>query len=137
MDKIEQALERWCLAEGIQFKNAEAEEAYKKRARRLADAIQLRVPDRVPIAPHLTFFGANYAGMTAEEVMYDYDKGYAAYKKTALDFQWDTAASHTVAFSGPFFEALDYKQLKWPGHGVPSILLCRGVGSRGHLWLVM
>lgn len=120
MDKIEQSLERWCLAEGIQFKNAEAEEAYKKRARRLTDAIQLKVPDRVPIAPHLTFFGANYAGMTAEEVMYDYDKGYAAYKKTALDFQWDTAASHTVAFSGPFFEALDYKQLKWPGHGLPS-----------------
>jgi hypothetical protein len=58
--------------------------------------------------------------MTAEEVMYDYDKAYAAYKKTALDFQWDVASPFAVTFSGPFLEALDYKQLKWPGHGVPA-----------------
>jgi hypothetical protein len=120
MGKTEETLNRWCSGEGIQFKDANAEDNYKKRAQRIADAIQLKTPDRVPITPHLTFFGANYAGMTPEEVMYDYDKGYAAYKKTALDFQWDTASSHLVTFSGPFFEILDYKQLKWPGHGVPS-----------------
>jgi len=120
MDKTEEALNVWCSASGIQFRNTESEEAYKKRTRRIADAIQLKVPDRVPLAPHLTFFGANYAGMTAKEVMYDYDKAYAAYKKTALDFQWDVASPFAVTFSGPFLEALDYKQLKWPGHGVPA-----------------
>ena len=120
MDKTEEALNVWCSASGIQFRNTESEEAYKKRTRRIADAIQLKVPDRVPLAPHVTFFGANYAGMTAEEVMYDYDKAYAAYKKTALDFQWDVASPFAVTFSGPFLEALDYKQLKWPGHGVPA-----------------
>lgn len=120
MDKTEEALNVWCSASGIQFRNTESEEAYKKRTRRIADAIQLKVPDRVPLAPHVTFFSANYAGMTAEEVMYDYDKAYAAYRKTALDFQWDVAPPFAVTFSGPFLEALDYKQLKWPGHGVPS-----------------
>lgn len=120
MDKTEEALNLWCSAPGVQFRDPEAEEAYKKRTRRIADAIQLKVPDRVPIAPHLTFFGANYAGVTAEEVMYDHDKAYAAYKKTALDFQWDVAAPFAVTFSGRFLEALAYKQLKWPGHGVPS-----------------
>ena len=120
MDKTEEKLEQWCSAQGIEFKNAEAEEAYKKRTRRLADAIQLKVPDRVPIAPLVTFFGANYAGITPEEVMYDLDKAYAAYKKTALDFEWDTAFSHLIAFPGQWLEAFDYKQLKWPGHGVPS-----------------
>jgi len=120
MDKTEEKLEQWCSAQGIQFKDAEAGEAYKKRTRRLADAIQLKVPDRVPIAPLVTFFGANYAGITPEEAMYDLDKAYAAYKKTALDFEWDTAFSHMIAFSGPWLEAFDYKQLKWPGHGVPS-----------------
>ena len=120
MDKTEESLERWCAAEGIAFESDDAERSYKERTRRMADAIQLKVPDRVPIAPHLTFFGANYAGLTAEDAMYDQDKAYQAYKKTALDFQWDVAPSHMVTFSGPFFEALDYKQLKWPGHGVPS-----------------
>jgi len=120
MDKTEEKLEQWCSAQGIQFKDAEAEEAYKKRTRRLADAIQLKVPDRVPIAPLVTFFGANYVGLSPEEAMYDLDKAYAAYKQTALDFEWDTAFSHMIAFWGPWFEAFDYKQLKWPGHGVPS-----------------
>ena len=120
MDKTQEKLELWCSGQGIQFKNAEAEESYKKRAKRMADAIQLKVPDRVPIAPLVTFFPATYPGMTAEEAMYDHDKANAAWKKTALDFQWDTAFSHMIAFSGPWLEALDYKQLKWPGHGVPS-----------------
>jgi len=120
MDKTQEKLERWCLAEGVQFRDSEAEEAYKKRTRRIADAIQLKVPDRVPIAPLVTFFPANYTGITAEEAMYDHDKAYAAWKKTALDFQWDTAFSHQIAFPGPWLEAIDYKQLKWPGHGVPS-----------------
>lgn len=120
MDKTQEKLELWCSGQGIQFKDAEAEEAYKKRTKRIADAIQLKVPDRVPIAPLVTFFAANYVGLSPEEAMYDHDKAYAAYKKTALDFQWDTAFSHMIAFSGRWIEALDYKQLKWPGHGVPS-----------------
>ena len=39
-------------AEGIAFKDAGVERTYKERTRRMADAIQLKVPDRVPIAPH-------------------------------------------------------------------------------------
>ncbi len=120
MDKTQEKLELWCSGQGIQFKNAEAEESYKKRAKRMADAIQLKVPDRVPIAPLVTFFPAHYADITPEEAMYDQDKAYAAWKKTALDFQWDVAFSHQIAFSARWLEAIDYKQLKWPGHGVPS-----------------
>lgn len=120
MAKKEEKLDQWCSAQGIEFRDAEAEENYRKRTRRLADAIRLKVPDRVPIAPLVTFFAANYAGLSPEEAMYDHDKAYAAYKKTALDFEWDTAFSHMIAFSGRWLEAFDYKQLKWPGHGVPS-----------------
>jgi len=120
LDKTSEVLELWCSAKDIQFINKDAENNYKKRTKRLADAIQLKIPDRIPIAPHLTFFGANHAGITAEEAMYDYDKCYQAHKKTALDFQWDTAAGLNIIFPGPFLEAIDYKQLKWPGHGIPS-----------------
>ncbi len=94
------------------------EELYREREKRVSDAIQLKVPDRVPIAPFVGFFPAKYAGITAEEAMYDYDKAYKAWKKTALDFQWDMIVPPRYAYTGPTFELLDYKQLKWPGHGV-------------------
>ncbi|MBP1738237.1 MAG: hypothetical protein H6Q48_530, partial [Deltaproteobacteria bacterium] len=48
MDRANEMLDSWCEAKGIEFISQEAEEAYKKRARRVADVIQLKVPDRVP-----------------------------------------------------------------------------------------
>jgi len=94
------------------------EELYREREKRVSDAIQLKVPDRVPIAPFAGFFPAKYAGITCEEAMYDYDKVYMAWKKTCLDFQWDMIIDPHYAYTGRTFELLDYKQLKWPGHGV-------------------
>ena len=118
MGKTEDALSIWCSASNIEFKNKEAEEAYKNRAKRIADAIQLKVPDRVPITPIVNFFPAKYVGITVEECMYDYKKAYAAYKKTTLDFQFDAILTPNAALPGRVLEALDYKQLRWAGHGV-------------------
>ena len=66
MDRTQERLEKWCSAEGIQFKSAEAGEEYKKRARRIADAIQLKVPDRVPIVPSFGMFPALDNGYTVD-----------------------------------------------------------------------
>lgn len=43
VDKSKEMLDSWCEASGIEFISKEAEEAYKKRARRFADVIQLKV----------------------------------------------------------------------------------------------
>ncbi len=94
------------------------EELYQEREKRISDAVQLKVPDRIPIAPFVGFFPAKYAGMTLKEAMYDYDKAYMAWKKTYLDFQWDMITPLRYTNTGPTFELLDYKQLRWPGHGV-------------------
>ena len=118
MDKTEEMLELWCSALGIEFITAEAKEVYKKRTKRIADVIQLKVPDRVPYCPFIGFFPAKYAGITPGEAMYDYDKAYMAWKRFITDFQPDSILNYHYAFSGPVFEALSYKQLKWPGHGV-------------------
>ena len=53
MDKTQEMLERWCSAPGVTFKNAEAEEAFKKRARRIADVIQLKTQAGSQSHPHL------------------------------------------------------------------------------------
>ena len=94
------------------------EELFKERTRRVEDAVQLKVPDRVPFAPFLTFFPVKYAGISFEEAMHDYDKLALAVKKIVLDFQPDVYPDvFRILAWGPTLEILDYKQLVWPGHG--------------------
>jgi len=120
MDKTQEMLERWCSAPGVTFKNAEAEEAFKKRARRIADVIQLRLPDRVPIVPSFGMFPALDNGLTCEEVMFDHEKARAAWMKTLCEFEPDLCQGSGYAFPGPVLEALDYRQLKLPGRGISA-----------------
>ena len=97
----------------------DAAELYKEREKRVNDAIALRVPDRVPILVLFGFFPAKYAGVRVEEAMYDPDKLFDAQLKTLLEFQPDMdQAPFANRFLGPVLEALDFKQLKWPGHGM-------------------
>ena len=66
----------------LKFQSPEAEKAYKERATRLKDAIQMKkLPDRVPVFTIHGFYPAPYAGFTPQEVMYDYDKSNMAWKK--------------------------------------------------------
>ena len=74
MDKTKETVEMWCSAPDVQFLNDEAEAAYKERARRVADVIQLKVPDRVPVVPSFGMFPALDNGYTCEEVMFDLEK---------------------------------------------------------------
>lgn len=95
------------------------EELYSARTKRVEDAIQLKVPDRVPVLLHFGFSPAKYAGINCAEAMYDDDKMRMAWVKTFADFQPDMCENpFTIRFLGPVLEALDFKQLKWPGHGV-------------------
>ena len=49
-EKQEALLQKWISAEGVKFVSPEAEKAYKERATRLKDAIQMKKkPDRVPV----------------------------------------------------------------------------------------
>lgn len=96
------------------------EELYKERGKRINDAIQLKVPDRVPFFPTTHLFAAKYVGMSFEEAFYDSDKWFAANKKMIIDLEPDMYFSPGFAIftSGQAFEAVDFKQTKWPGHGV-------------------
>ena len=93
------------------------EELYQERAKRVDDAIHLRIPDRIPIIPDAEFFPFKYAGITVEEGMYDYEKTYTAWEKTVTDFEWDEYIA-PFTYSGSVLDYLDFKQLRWPGHGV-------------------
>ncbi len=96
------------------------EELLKEREQRINDAVSLKEPDRVPIAPYAQFFPARYGGLTCREAMYDYDRLANAWKKTVINFRWDAAPPAHIMLPGRVFDLLDLKLFKWPGHGLPD-----------------
>lgn len=96
------------------------EDLYKERAKRVDDVINLRLPDRIPIIPSAQFFPFKYTGITVEEGMYDYNKAYEAWEKWLVDFEIDDECTGPCTNSGIVYEYLNYKQLRWPGHGSSS-----------------
>ena len=120
MDKTQEMLETWCSGQGVSFRDERAQENFQKRARRVADVIKLKVPDRVPVVPSFGMFPALDNGYTCEEVMFDFAKASDAWLKTLAEFEPDMYRASSYAFPGPVFEALDYKLLKLPGRGIPA-----------------
>ena len=92
----------------------------QERTKRLEDAIQLKIPDRVPVVLSLGYFPAKYAGVTCQDAFYNPVKWRAAVKKTVVDMAPDSW-SVTGPSSGNALEALDFKQMVWPGQGVSPL----------------
>lgn len=116
-EKMLRRLAAWLSTEGREFATPEAEEAYKTRVKRFADVVQLRIPDRVPVFPHVGPFAAYYAGFTERDMMYDADRVNQAARKFTLDFQPD-ARIHAAGLPGRALDTLNYTLYQWPGHGV-------------------
>jgi len=91
----------------------------QEREGRINDAVALREPDRVPVLCILGFFPARFAGITFKDAMYDYEKTMRAWINAMAELQPD---AYEDPFTGRFFgrvlEKLDYRQFRWPGHGV-------------------
>jgi hypothetical protein len=103
----------------LKFQSPQAEANYKASITRIKDAVQLKkTPDRVPVTLLPSMFPFINAGMTVQEAMYDYDKCAAAFRKFILEFKPDMHIGAAQAGPGKFYEILDYKLYKWPGHGV-------------------
>ena len=99
-----------------------AERLYNEREKRVTDAIELRMPDRVPLIVRFNFFPATYTGMTAEELMYDPDKIEESYWKVLQDFEPEMIENPFVKLTGPVLDALDCQQARWPGRNLPANL---------------
>lgn len=94
-----------------------AEALRREREKRVTDAIQIRIPDRVPVICAMGYFPAKYTGIPCSAAYYDYDAWYDAYQKTLRDFQPD------LIFPQPFMpgkalEILNPRQMRWPGYEV-------------------
>lgn len=116
--KVQNSLKAWCAADGIEFEDEAAKRSYQEKTRRITDVILLKKPDRVPTMPMWEFFYMKYAGYTCRDGMYDAKKAEDATIKTVLELKPDSFQSPIFYMTGPILEALDSKELLWPGHGV-------------------
>ena len=121
-EKLQHRLDAW-QNPAVPFLSPEAEEAYKARVRRLADAVCLRrTPDRVPV-PLLVaeIYPLTRAGLSARDGMYDFGRGSQAFVDFNLDFQPDAMVNLAIGtLPGRMFDLLDYRLYSWPGHGCPA-----------------
>jgi hypothetical protein len=101
--------------------NESPEKLRSQREKRVCDAIELKVPDRIPIVPLFGYFPAIYKGVSIQECMYDYSLMKSTWSAVIEEFQPDLAENPVnIRGIGPLLEALDYKQLRWAGHGLKS-----------------
>jgi len=87
-----------------------------ERTRRIKDAYELRVPDRVPIYLNFGYMLARLGGITYEQLERDPDQAHALLEKYALYFQPDMVAG--VGFSPLPSITLGDRQTRWPGYGL-------------------
>jgi hypothetical protein len=114
--------EAWMSPQGVQFQNPEAAATYKAAVLRFKDAVQMeKAPDRVPVLLLSTFMPSYLYGVTAHEAMYDTDKLVSAHKRFLKEYRPDYYVTPALIGAGKIFEILDYKQYKWPGHGISEL----------------
>jgi uroporphyrinogen-III decarboxylase len=99
--------------------DAAARLAHDTRWKRILDCVALRQPDRMPVALYATFWLAKYGGVTCKQLMYDHEKLCELAERAVLEFDPDAYSPMLVSTaSGPSLDAIGFKQLQWPGHGV-------------------
>ena len=117
-EKREERFKRW-LSPDVKFSSPQAEKLYKERVTRHIKTIKLEEPDRVPVMLPAAFFPAPYAGSNLKEVMYNYDSLKKSWLKFMTDFSdMDSFGAPALVFPGRAMDMIDYKLMKWPGHGL-------------------
>lgn len=92
---------------------------YNQRLQRIEDAVALLETDRVPFVYSSNFWSATYAGITFQEAMYDIDRYVDATRQVVELLQPDAFSTLLFPF-GVALEGVDFKPMRWPGHGADA-----------------
>ena len=109
------------LREQIEAKHGKSvEELYTERGKRIRDAIELKMPDRVPVVLGTGVFAARYGGLTASALYYDHAAYRKACKKMILDMEPDLVSwSEVGMYPGFVWDLLETKHERWGGGALP------------------
>jgi len=113
--KLEARLADWMSTDGKPFASPEAAEKYHARAKRYADVIQLREPDRVPTTAFTGDLQQHFTGATLGDYFYDYPKAAAhaiEFFERFPELEYFPASNFEP---GPVYDKLGYTLYRWPG----------------------
>jgi hypothetical protein len=112
-------LNQWIKAENVKFVSKQTENDYKARATRLAKAVKMEIPDRVPCMIPTGWYPAKNAGVPLKKVMYDPALMKKVWLKFVDEFDSDTFDG-TLFFNAQVNDIMEAKTMRWPGHGLPD-----------------
>ncbi len=92
------------------------EQLYTEREKRVRDAIELKVPDRIPLTANINI--QNYTGVPNSAGYYDPIGFKRAMRQITLDFEPDMCNAG-LPTSGAALAALDVQNRLWPGGPLP------------------
>jgi len=86
------------------------------RARRIADAMQLKQPDRVPLIMSIGYMLAELGGITNQQLLEDPARRQRLLEQAALEYEPDSIHGPFPADPTPYL-LLGDRMTAWPGHG--------------------
>ncbi|HLE17693.1 MAG TPA: uroporphyrinogen decarboxylase family protein [Syntrophales bacterium] len=121
-EKRTHRLNNYLSTEGKRFVSPEAEKAYKVRAQRIVDVLNVREPDMVPVNLPIGNLPSAMFGATSHDSFYDPEKVAIAAQKFNEKYgeELEVFVGGGGGSPGRALEILDYKLYFWPGHGIPE-----------------
>ncbi len=107
------------ITEGDTEMAEDREKLYQERLTRYTTAMKNGKPDRIPLRIFAAEFANTYAGITNQEALFDYEKAFAAVRKCATDFQWDSVMTNMVAVWAGLVNQLGLVYYRFPGVELP------------------
>jgi hypothetical protein len=95
------------------------ERLYRERLLRYTTAMKNGKPDRVPLRIFAAEFANKYYGINNQEAVQDYEKAFAAVRKCAADFGWDSVMTNMVAVWAGIVNQLGLLYYRFPGIELP------------------
>ena len=94
---------------------------FLRRQQRLNDVLNLRQPDRVPVAPIvLHYFVTKQKGVSNKDAMYELEQTHRLWRDAVAEYGFDAAIPYGPLLPVRQHEIMQVTQLKWPGHGLPD-----------------
>ncbi len=104
------------LKDEVEKRNGKTvEELYAERQKRVMDAVQGKVPDRVPVVFGGTFFAMKYIGLPYSTAYYDPVKWKQGYKRMMAELEPDSYGTAAEMASGNALQTLESNYTRWPG----------------------
>lgn len=105
--------------DGVSEMSEDKERLCEERLKKYTTAMRNRKPDRIPLRIFAAEFANKYAGITNQEALFDYEKAFAAVRKCAMDFQWDSVMTNMVAVWAGLVNQLGLVYYRFPGVQLP------------------